>query len=64
MIPSAQSEQNKNNIDVNHEPGVKPKTSAELIAGFRNVGNVGGEMINRMITKAERELIEREKKGK
>jgi len=33
------------------------------MAGIKNVGNVGGEMVKRMIAQAEMELANREKKN-
>jgi len=76
LVPESKGELDYLKMEVANELGLNPSASidnpymgnvtaknAGLMAGIKNVGNVGGEMVKRMIAQAEMELANREKKN-
>jgi len=74
LEPQAKDKLDKMKVEVANEFGAVPNNNsndnyqgnkfsmeAGNIEGFRNVGNVGGEMVKHMIMKAEQELAQRER---
>lgn len=73
-VPDAQDDLNNMKMEVANELGINTSENmdsayqksvlaknAGLMAGMKNSNNIGGEMVKRMITQAEKELLKREK---
>lgn len=77
LVPDAQNDLDTMKMEVASELGLDfdanvanayqgniSTKNAELMAKMGNVNSVGGEMVKRMITQAEKELLAREKTKK